>query len=635
MMRHSGSLLGRFSRLTSSSPALRLCPLRGAWAAYASKAKKEAPKEEHDEDEEEETVTTGVRKKKTDFHQFRVKDHIQFLAMPHWNTPDPEFLRIYYVLYFLMAFLMRARRNQRYARFLRMLRTERVAIAEAMPGHVGVGRLGQELLRLNQQKYAAIANTMRTQLLQNDPSLGQLREVLKKQAGDPEAAGQAYRTLYQSLAITLHNYDAVRHLDQWRPGRQGLLVPARVRPPIQREPEETPPPEATLPFLFKKKHVVMYEAEATEDDGEAVPGLARVGPVTKHRVLGTLPNVMPRRQLAAYYRLYRDCKKEGTLPPHLRDDPYRAMRGFCRHWVAWTLTRQREIADGQRLTHAGTTQLASRMVRFHQGLGASKLLAGALGVQKAGDMQRGIFAYRDNLLKFYETVLVKYTGYSDDVRRMVSEIGQAGPPTPMELFDSIWRSVFLSKEGIFSWRMNLLRRKYVRAMAARKNAQPHPARTAAVKRNESRYLRHYYLIKTILSMSMVGQPPRPHPSQQLALVREKVLGLLYEMLLPTARLAYHTEREAEHLQWDGVMQRAGQRYRPLAAAAPAGPPTIPLGEIVSSRALVNRYPIHGNSSAQYLKQLQAYRRNHLLRTVSLALNVTPRGHQGSATASQG
>ncbi len=59
---------------------------------------------------------------------------------------------------------------------------------------------------------------------------------MQQQAGDPQAHASTYQALYQTVALTLHNYDAVRHLDQWLPGAQGLLVPARVRPPLTKSP---------------------------------------------------------------------------------------------------------------------------------------------------------------------------------------------------------------------------------------------------------------------------------------------------------------------------------------------------------------------------------------------------------------
>ena len=47
---------------------------------------------------------------------------------------------------------------------------------------------------------------------------------------------------------------------------------------------------------------------------------------TQYRVLGTFPNVMPRRQLVAYYRLYLELKAGGRLPTDLQDNPYQAMQ---------------------------------------------------------------------------------------------------------------------------------------------------------------------------------------------------------------------------------------------------------------------------------------------------------------------
>jgi len=631
--------LGLFMRRAAlrSYPALRRTSAQTAF--FSTPAAEEAAVDGGAEGAEAEgdAVEAGTIKGKSDFKKFKQREHVEFLAAPHWKTPDPEFMRQYHVLYCLLAFLVRARRNARYARFLRVLRTERVAVAEALPGHLGAMQLGTEVMRLTRLKHRALADAARADLRTIDPELGKLRSLLDREAGDPQADPSAYRNLYHNLVLTLHNYDTTRMMDQWRPGRQGRLVPTRPpRPPRPLPADFIPAKEPPLPFLFAHGRVTMLDPKtmAQDEDGQDVNDSPRAfgsGPTTRHRVLGTLPNVMPRRQLVDYYRQYQKQKEEGTLPKHLEDDPYRAMRGFCAHWVTWTLRRQREIAHGQRLAFAGTVELAGRMVRYHQGLGLSKLLGGVTAVQRTGDLSQGLMQYRAALMRFYEHTLKKHIGYSDEVRRMLVGITSSTPPTPMELVDAVWKSVFLSKEGIFNWRMNELRRQFIRKRAEKRAAEQHPRRTALARRNEHRYLRHYYLIKTILSMSVVGKPPTAHPSRLLGLLRSRLLALLYEMLLPAARLT-HRSAAAQTLgvpptdvQWRTVVKRLGHTYDPV--APPSGPRRVvlPKGEIETNRRLVDRYPIHGTNSAVYLRQLQEYRRNHLLRTRALALNYTPRG----------
>ena len=142
---------------------------------------------------------------------------------------------------------------------------------------------------------------------------------------------------------------------------------------------------------------------------------------------------------------------------------------------------------------------------------------------------------------------------------------------------------------------------------------------------EKRQLRHYYLIKTILSMSTVGRQAQMHPSQHLGLIRQRMLGLLYEMLLPTARLVGHAQHQNRTLDWEAVARKVGQHRQPVVASDTARP-QVPKGEMVTKRAMVNNYPVHAQNGAAYMKSLQSYRRNHLMRARSLALNFTPRGH---------
>ena len=166
-----------------------------------------------------------------------------------------------------------------------------------------------------------------------------------QQAGNPEANPVTYRNLTQNLLLSLHAYDTVYHMDQFRPGPQGHLVPQRVRPPVPRPVRDQVVQQEPPPFLFKRKQVVMYEAledaDAVDGDTEEGDPAGAAPKGVNYRVLGTLPNVMPRRQTLAFYELYRSLKREGKLPAELHNNPYRAMQGFYKHWVSWALTRQK------------------------------------------------------------------------------------------------------------------------------------------------------------------------------------------------------------------------------------------------------------------------------------------------------
>jgi len=588
------------------------------------------------EDAEEEVDAKGAEgadpvdpNDKRPFKRFKQKLHVKFLMAPHEQKVDDEFLRMYYVLYFTMAFLMRSRRNNRYAEYLRKLRSDRTATAEVLPGHIGYKKVRSELANLHVHSHAALAAGVRTHMPNVSDELEALRRRMLHEAGNPEENIVTFRNTYASLALSLYNYDAVVHMDRFKPGPAGLLLNQRRRKPLHPRPPASKPPEDKAPFLFKRKHVVMYEqADAEDDDTGAEPEDGDGGAAakqTQYRVLGTFPNVMPRRQVVAYYRLYLELRADGRLPTDLRDNPYQAMRGFYQHWVSWSLSRRKQIAESQKGMYSGTMRLAARMVRFHETMVRHRLIQGVTGTNNQRELEDNLRKYQTRVLDFYTSTLSRYTGFNDEVYRLLQEVNFSKPATPTELFGTVWSRIFQSKEGIVTWRMNKVRRQYMKEefkqLLKKKLARTSPETAEC----EKRQLRHYYLIKTILSMSTVGEQAQMHPSKHLGLIRQRMLGLLYEMLLPAARLVRHAQHQNRTLDWVAVAKKVGQHRQPVMATNTTQP-QVPKGEIVTKRRMVKNYPVHQQTGAAYLKQLQSYRRNHLMRSRSLALNFTPRGH---------
>ena len=177
-----------------------------------------------------------------------------------------------------------------------------------------------------------------------------------------------------------------------------------------------------------------------------------------------------------------------------------------------------------------------------------------------------------------------------------------------------------------------MRRKFVR-LNYQKDLKRTMDRRGQALQNEKALLRHYYLIKTILSMSMSGERNQMHPSKQLAMIRTQILTILYEMLLPSARLVNHLERQPRKPRWATAVHELGTKKEDV-MPGPRAQAKVPKGEVATERRTVERYPVCGYNGAAYVQQLQQYRRNHLLRTRTLGLNFSPRGPAAVAQSRQ-
>ena len=158
---------------------------------------------------------------KVPFKRFKQKLHIQFLATPFAvpnqfmgrkkgavdNLPK-EFVRLYFVLYFTMAFLVRARRNNRYFGYLRKLRSERMAMAEVLPGNIGITSeaFGADIINLHMKKYEYLSKGLSGHLNNMNQELSQLRCALESSVPGRHrfSAAAKCHTTYRSTGEGVH-----------------------------------------------------------------------------------------------------------------------------------------------------------------------------------------------------------------------------------------------------------------------------------------------------------------------------------------------------------------------------------------------------------------------------------------------
>eukprot|EP00993_Chasmostoma_nieuportense_P007152 NODE_787_length_1867_cov_86.639655_g734_i0.p1 GENE.NODE_787_length_1867_cov_86.639655_g734_i0~~NODE_787_length_1867_cov_86.639655_g734_i0.p1 ORF type:complete len:597 (-),score=132.91 NODE_787_length_1867_cov_86.639655_g734_i0:76-1815(-) len=528
--------------------------------------------------------------------RYPMQKHMAFLGGLHRDEYDPQFLRHYQVLYFLMSFLMRHRRNLRYVQYLYDTRKRQEKGLELEPS-LGAWRTESEIhhavVNLYQLKREYLSRRLSKDLGTVSANMEQLRKM--PQMGT-STDSTAYRDLLYTTSTSLRQSDFVRKIDDIRPGPQGRLVQFfRAGARKQRH---------GLKFT-KRSTVRAGPVELDEDNNEEDS--------VKSRVRGTMANLMPRRQLRSYYRVYNTLKAQGKLPAPLVENPKQAMFAFYRHWVRWTLNHRKQVQANYKRRFFETKQLATRMVRFHERLVRSRVLHAATGMPVAPSTYDATRNYRLNVQNFFNKVLPQYFGDTQDLAQLLKDVQHNNPPNPRELFDRVWRSVFKQTNPIVSWRTNKHRRNHLRIPRLR---QP----TGKEVEWTNRYLRQYYLMKTVFSLASTDKP-----SLQVKYLQTRMLTILYEMLLPTARFVHHYELHSKKLPHDRIIENAQfQNDSPPVSSRDPQPP--PQGEIVTHQLTVTQFPVLHANRGRFLTELSKYRRNHLMRVRPLALNLTPRGH---------